>query len=314
MNPKMLISDIADFMEVSTGRLHQIISKRNIPVEKESNRIYINFEGAKVLFKKPFDKKIISFQTVKGGVGKTTLCHSIGTRASLYGAKILFVDIDQQANLTGTLIRNDSDLLGDKCIKKVIDNTMSINDIIVPVCKGIDLIPSNIKNAIIDKLIMIETLPIDKVLKKELDKIRKDYDFIFIDCPPSISPLVSAATLASDLIISPLTPDKYGVDGLKLCAKEVEVLNKTYDKSIGYKVVLNKYDKRTILSPAIFNLIEDTSFFKNKLASSFISNTQEFSNASIENRSIFCTTRQNNVCKDIDSIVRELIYSTDENE
>jgi chromosome partitioning protein len=310
MKPKMLISDIAEFMDITTGRLHQIIGEREIPVEKESNRSFINYEGAKVLFKIPFEKKVISFQTVKGGVGKTTLCHSIGTRASLYGAKILFLDIDQQANLTGTFCL-DNETLGDKCIKNVVDKSCSIEDVIVPVCEGIDLIPSNIKNAVLDKLIMLETLPLDKVLKKELAKIRQNYDFIFIDCPPSISPLVSAATLSSDLVVSPLTPDKYGMDGLKMCAKEVEGLNKNYEKNIDYKVILNKYDKRTILSPAIFNLIEENSFFKGKLISSFISTTQEFSNASIEQRSIFCATRQTNACKDIDAITRELIFPAD---
>lgn len=310
MKPKMLISDIAEFMEITTGRLHQIIGEREIPVEKESNRSFINYTGAKVLFKIPFEKKVISFQTVKGGVGKTTLCHSIGTRASLYGAKVLFLDIDQQANLTGTFCL-DNETLSDKCIKKVIDTSYSIEDVIVPVCEGIDLIPSNIKNAVLDKLIMIETLPIDKVLQKELEKIRHNYDFIFIDCPPSISPLVSSATLSSDLVVSPLTPDKYGMDGLKMCAKEVDGLNKTYEKNIDYKVILNKYDKRTILSPAIYNLIEENSFFKGKLISSFISTTQEFSNASIEQRSIFCATRQTNVCKDIDAITKELIFPAD---
>ena len=66
-------------------------------------------------------------------------------------------------------------------------------------------------------------------------------------------------------MVSPLTPDKYGMDGLKMCAKEVDGLNKTYEKNIDYKVILNKYDKRTILSPAIYNLIEENSFFKGNL-------------------------------------------------
>jgi len=311
MKPKMLINDIANYINVSPGRLHQIIGEKDIPHDKENNRIYINYEGAKVLFNKSFKQKTISCQTVKGGVGKTSLCHSIGVRASLYGATILFIDIDQQANLTNTF-SCENEIDPNVCLKSVIDGTMQIQDVIIPVCEGIDLIPSNIKNAVIDKLIMIETLPIDKLLKVEIDKIIKNYDFILIDCPPSISPLVSSATLASDLVLSPLTPDKYGVDGLKLCVNEIESLNKKYEKNIDYKIVLNKYDKRTILSPAIFNLIEENQFFKNKLLRSFVSTTQDFSNASIEQKSIFCYTKQGTACKDIDSITREIIFDDNE--
>ena len=61
----MLISDIAEFMEITTGRLHQIIGEREIPVEKESNRSFINYTGAKVLFKIPFEKKLFPFKQSK---------------------------------------------------------------------------------------------------------------------------------------------------------------------------------------------------------------------------------------------------------
>tara|TARA_B100000586_G_C20099657_1_gene424243 strand:- start:1011 stop:1931 length:921 start_codon:yes stop_codon:yes gene_type:complete len=304
MKPKMLVADLAEYMNITPGRLHQIINEKKIQAQKISNRTYLDFRSSFNILNIEFKKKVVSFQTVKGGVGKTTLCNAIGTRLNLYGARVLFVDIDQQANLTSIFNLDEEEKVS--CFKDVITESKSIEDSIINITEGIDLLPSSIANAVIDKIIMIESLPIDKVLNEELNKIKDKYDFIFIDCPPAISPLVSSATLASDLVLSPLTPDKFGVDGLRLSANEVSSLNKKFKKDIEFKIIINKYDKRTLLSPAIFNLIKETELLNQSLLETCVGTSQDFSNASIEQQSIYCPVRQGTPAKDIDLVVREL--------
>ena len=72
--------------------------------------------------------------------------------------------------------------------------------------------------------------------------MRKGYDIILIDCPPAIGPIVTSATLASDLIIAPLDPDDYAIDGIQYCHDEVNKLREDYNLNIDFKILLNKYD------------------------------------------------------------------------
>jgi chromosome partitioning protein len=98
----------------------------------------------------------------------------------------------------------------------VLKSDYQLRDIIIPVAEGIDLVPSGMPNANLDNIILINRLPINKVLHKPIQEIRTNYDLVLIDCPPALGASVSSAALAADTIIAPVTPEEFSIDGLKV--------------------------------------------------------------------------------------------------
>ena len=127
------------------------------------------------------------------------------------------------------------------------------------VVPGLDLIPSRIENAVLDNTIMLKRLPLDRVYRDRFDPLREKYDLILIDCPPAIGQSVAAVTLAADLIRAPVTPEKFCLSGLKISSQEIANLEQTYKKKIQMKVVLNKFDTKTMLSHECSDLPYQTS-------------------------------------------------------
>ena len=99
MNPKKSISEVSEHLEISRQGLHKKLKTLGIVPPKEGNTYFIDHSACQ-LFQYEFETKTIAVQVVKGGVGKTTFTHSIAVNASLYGAKVLCIDLDQQSNLT----------------------------------------------------------------------------------------------------------------------------------------------------------------------------------------------------------------------
>src|SRR6188768_3998987 len=100
MNPKMTAADAARFLGVTIQAVHKQLKSKGLPYQKAQNRVFFGHETARALSWQPDNQKTIAFQIVKGGTGKTSIAHSVGVRACLYGARVLFVDLDQQGNLT----------------------------------------------------------------------------------------------------------------------------------------------------------------------------------------------------------------------
>lgn len=107
----------------------------------------------------------------------------------------------------------DEHLIGDR---------LEIQDCMVPVIDGLDILPSRIENAVLDNLFALNSLPVDRELKKRVLKLKEKYDFIFIDCPPSLGQAVTAASLAADYIIVPVDPERFSLSGLNVTLKELE--------------------------------------------------------------------------------------------
>ena len=302
--PKRSIADIALFLNITPQAVHKQLRTKNIACEKIGNKSFITFDSARQMFNFKFKKKKIAVQIVKGGTGKTTTIDNIASCANTYGARVLIIDADPQGNLTDA---NGVDAELSPVLIDVIKGEASIEDCIVKLANGLDLLPSRIENVVLDNEIVNKRLPLDKLYRNLLGPIESNYDFIFIDCPPTMGQAVTAASLYADVILAPLNPDKFSAKGLKILKQEVDSLNKIYHKNILYRVYLNKFSGKTILSDkAIVSLISDPEL-EGKVLSTTVQFAQEIPNITDENKNSFSSLKKSLVRDDFDSLTRELL-------
>lgn len=306
MNPKITIADIASTLNISRQAVLQKLKSSNIEYQISSNKSYLTHTQSKKFFDLNNFHKVACVQIVKGGSGKTAITLALAIRASLYGAKVLLIDLDQQANLTDAF--RDKSWNDKLSVYDILKNGAKIKDCIQNVLEGIDIIPSKIDNALIDDLILFDNLSLDRVYKKLIDSIKKTYNLILIDCPPSLGRSVGAAAIASDYIIAPVTPDQACIRGLGILDRQLSLLTKKYDcNPIPYKIILNKYDGRTILSRKTISALLEHNKYKESLFASYIRINQIFANCYNKGISIYDTVKSSTAQEDIDLLTREVL-------
>lgn len=307
MQPKMSVAHAASFLDVSGQAVHKQLKLKGISCPKMGNKLYLTYDQAKQLFNIHFSHKVIVGQIVKGGTGKTTTIDSVASCANTYGARVLKIDADPQGNLTDAcgIDAEDKPVLID-----VITENVSIKDAIVNVSNGVDLIPSRIENVILDNVIVNERMPLDHFYRDMLAPIASNYDFIFIDCPPTMGQAVTAASLYANIILAPLNPDKFSAKGLKILKHEIDTLNKRFKTSIAYKVFLNKFSGKTILSEkAIVSLINDPDL-EGRILQTTVQFSQEIPNITDGNKNLFSMLKSSPTRDDFDRLTRELLEIT----
>lgn len=304
VTPKLAATHVAELLGISLQAIHKQLKQSGLQCPKIGNKTYITHLIGRKLFNTEFDKKKIAFHIVKGGTGKTTALHNISCAASVYGARILLVDLDPQANLTDVFNINADDV---PVLIDVITGNAKIEECIINIDEGIDIIPSRIENVVLDSTLAINRNPLDRVFSNHFETIENNYDFIFIDCPPMIGHSVTAATLYADLIVSPLNPDKFSAKGLKILKEEINNIKKQYKRTINYKVFLNKFSANTILSDkAIHTTIANESESGNALTTA-IRQSQEIPNATDLGFNTFSNLAKSTSRDDFDLLARELL-------
>jgi chromosome partitioning protein len=300
----MTAVDAAKLKNVTTQAIHKELKAKSLESYKNNNRVYFKHNTAKKIFNHSFEKSIISFQIVKGGTGKTTITHAFAIRANLYGAKVLCIDLDQQGNLTQAFGVNcdNSPVMVD-----IIDNTALMDKAIVNITSGLDILPSRIENAVLDNHLMLNKHPLDRVYKNIINTVIENYDLIVIDCPPALGQSVTAATLASDTIIFPLTPEKFSLSGLEISYKEINTINKRFNTSCNFKILLNKFDMRTALSSEVLAKIMNHALFQKMTFNTFIRSCQDFPNMLYATTNIFSNTKSSAAKDDIDLLTKEIL-------
>jgi chromosome partitioning protein len=306
MKPKKSIREISDHLSITRQGLHKKLKTLGIVPPKEGNTYFIDHETAKNLFQYEFEPKVISVQVVKGGVGKTTLTHSIAVNASLYGAKVLCIDLDQQSNLT--LAFDQSNTAKETPVMiDILDGEAPIEDAILSVTNGVDLIPSRMENAGLDNAITLGKKRIDKVIATHINKIKSNYDLILIDCPPSLGPSVCAAALTSDYVICPVTPSEFSISGLSVSQKEMASLSEDYDTEIRIKILLNMHDSRKKSSFETLEYLLSNEKLRENLFKGYVRINQNFENVIQERKSIYENFKTNSMKEDIDIVTKEIL-------
>ena len=217
--------------------------------------------------------KIISLVNQKGGVGKTTTSINLASSLGLLGKRVLLVDIDPQGNATtgvgiekgGLSASLYEALLGDKTIGESIIKTKF---------KNLSILPSNINLAgiemeFINKQKMDPTFSKLTRLKTILSEVKDNYDYILIDCPPSLTTLTTNALAASDSVLIPVQCEFYALEGIMQLLNTVRIARKNLNPNLEIEgVVLTMLDSRTLLGLEVVENIR--SYFKEKVYDTII--------------------------------------------
>ena len=169
--------------------------------------------------------RIIAFTNQKGGVGKTTTCVNMSTYMALMGKKVLIVDIDPQGNTTSALGLDKSEKT--KTVYDVISGNAEITDVISKTeINGLDILPANQDLAGVE-VELVYTKNRESVLKTILTSVKNSYDFITLDCGPSLGLLTINALTASDSVLIPIQCEFFALEGLSQLMNTIRLVKKT---------------------------------------------------------------------------------------
>ncbi|WP_029463780.1 ParA family protein [Rickettsiella massiliensis] len=171
MNPKMLASEASEFLKFSLPAIHKQLKSKNLEYTKSQNKVFFKHNTAKQIFKLKFIPTCFSWQNLKGGVGKTHLSFATAVRLTLYGAKVAVIDLDQQGNFTQAC---SVDAENKPILIDLISEKLPIENCMVPVIDGLDILPSRIENAVLDNLFAVNSLPVDREIKKRVNSLKKE--------------------------------------------------------------------------------------------------------------------------------------------
>ena len=200
--------------------------------------------------------KVISIANQKGGVGKTTTTINLSACLAEAGKRVLVIDMDPQGNTTSGLgIEKDE---SENTIYEVILRTVDIKDAIIKdIFDNLDIIPSNVNLAGAE----IDLIDVDNreyILKDSLAEVKDNYDFIILDCPPSLSMLTVNAMTASNTVLVPIQCEYYALEGLTQLMHTINLVKKKLNKKLELEgVVFTMYDSRTNLSLQVVENVKD---------------------------------------------------------
>ena len=220
--------------------------------------------------------KVVAIANQKGGVGKTTTAVNLSACIAQQGKRVLSIDIDPQGNMTSGLGVNKDET--DSSIYDVLINRTDPADARVRTSvEGLDLIPARIELAGAE-VELVSMLAREQVLKRAMHKLWDEYDFVFIDCPPSLGLLTLNALTAADTLMVPIQCEYYALEGLSQLMNTVKLVRMHLNPELDVEgVVLTMFDARTNLSAQV--VTEVKKFFKNKVYSTIIPRSVRLSEA-----------------------------------
>lgn len=261
--------------------------------------------------------KIIAIANQKGGVGKTTTTFSLGVAFAKLGKKVLLVDLDPQGDLTsytGIYKVLDEVKIGiSNILKQQIDyEQISAKEAIVHHNEGIDLIPSDIHLSKIERD-MLNAMDRENILKNCLYEIKKDYDYILIDCPPSLGMLTINALSSASSVIVPVQTQVFAAKGLGNLLNTVVKIRKHINPDLKIEgALLTLVDKRTNLNKSIKEIIKNEYGSFIKIFSSEIPLAIKTAESTGVGKSIFSYDKNSKVAEAYYSLAKEVLENAKE--
>lgn len=199
--------------------------------------------------------KIISFANQKGGVGKTTSCVNIASSLGVLGFKVLIIDLDPQGNTTSGVGISKKGLKA--TTKELLTGELSVEEIIVETpYKNLDVIPTNtaLAGAEFDLFDLDDS---EFRIKKALESVKDNYDYILIDCPPSLGMLTINAFAASDGVVVPMQCEFYALEGLSQLMITINRIKRMYNPDLSITgILITMYNGRLLLSMQVISELE----------------------------------------------------------
>ena len=220
--------------------------------------------------------KIIAIANQKGGVGKTTTSVNLGAGLAQVGKKVLLVDIDAQGNATTGVGIEKSEL--DQCIYNVLVEDADVQGAIRKTAtENLDVLPATIQLAGAE-IELVPTISREVRLQRALQPIRDEYEYIIIDCPPSLGLLTINALTAADSVIIPVQCEYYALEGLSQLLNTVRLVQKHLNKDLAIQgVLLTMLDARTNLGIQVIDEVKK--YFRDKVYRSIIPRNVRLSEA-----------------------------------
>lgn len=257
------------------------------------------------------DAEIIAIANQKGGVGKTTTTFSLGVALAKQGKKVLLIDADPQGDLTTCLGYYDQDNLqntiGTLMANTIYDNEINAEDAILHHKEGIDLIPANLDLSAIE-FSLVNAMSREFTLKNSISNIRDKYDYILIDCMPSLGMITINALACSDKIVIPVQGEYLAAKGMGHLLKTVTRVQKQINPNLKIGgIVLTLVDKRTNLSKNVRNEIENNYGQYVKIYNSEIPKAINTAKSTSTGKSIFEFDKNSPVANAYENLAKEVL-------
>lgn len=210
---------------------------------------------------------VISIVNQKGGVGKTTTAVNLGAFLAKKRKKVLIVDLDPQGNATSGYGFDKSAL--ENTVYDLLVNEEDINTVIASTSvKNVDMCPTNI-NLAGAEVELVSAISRETILKRAIEPVLDKYDYIIIDCPPSLGLLTINALAACEGVIVPIQGEYYALEGLTQLIDTINMIKKKLNPSIGILgVVITMHDRRTQLTKQVVEEVQK--YFGDKVFKTFI--------------------------------------------
>ncbi len=252
--------------------------------------------------------RVVSIANQKGGVGKTTTSINLSTILAKKGKKVLLIDADPQGNATSGL-GIDKEI--DKSIYDVIINEVNINETLKDtMVKNLKVCPSNI-NLAGAEVELVSLISREHRLKERIDEIKDNYDYIIIDCPPSLGLITLNAFTASDSVLIPVQCEYYALEGLGQLINTVNLVRRHLNKNLEIEgALLTMYDVRTNLSNQVVKEVKR--YFEDKVYKTIIPRNIKLSEAPSYGMPITVYDPKSKGAKCYEKLAREFIKKNDE--
>lgn len=247
--------------------------------------------------------KIVSIANQKGGVGKTTTSINLSTILAKRGKKVLMIDADPQGNASSGV---GIDKEAQESVYDILINDTEIKDVVKKTnIKNLSICPSNI-NLAGAEVELVSVMSREYRLKEKLDLVKEEYDYIIIDCPPSLGLITLNAFTASDSVLIPVQCEYYALEGLGQLINTINLVKKHLNKNISIEgALLTMYDIRTNLSNQVVKEVKK--YFNDKVYKNVIPRNVKLSEAPSYGMPISVYDPRSKGAKSYDKFVKEFL-------